>query len=506
MAKARIVMLPLDERPCNFDYPRLMPRTDCELILPPKDMMGRKKVPGDVCRIADWLTEQAKSADAMILSLDTLIYGGILPSRLHHCTEEELTGRLEIIHRLRAENPRMKLYAFGLIMRCPTYSSDDEEPGYYEEIGAEIHLYGKYTHMEMLGKLGDAERADFDRVRSVVGERELADYVGRRKTNLSVLMRALEFVRDGVIDYFIVPQDDAAVYGFTSMDQMTVRKFLQDNTLHKKTAMYPSADDTGLTLLARAVAELSGIRPKVYVHYSSSKGGLTVPLFEDRIVGETVKYHILSIGGIQVYSLPEADILLAVNIGSGMMDEGAPGYVTAYDIERNLAEFVNFMEYALDAGKLVAVADVAWPNTADTELTRLMQREGLLLRVHAYAGWNTSSNTTGTALCQAVLYMIGRDGAGNREFLLHRYYEDIGYMAYARQRVAEKHLAAMGLHYRSVDGINGKVAELVKGEISAYMRENYPELDALVERITVRMPWARMFETDLKLNEFAYKE
>jgi len=506
VAKAKIVMLPLDERPCNFDYPRMMPKTDCKLILPPKEIMGKKKMPGDVEKIAEWLEEQVETADAMILSLDTLVYGGILPSRLHHCSEEELTGRLEIIHRLRAKNPCMKLYAFGLIMRCPTYSSDDEEPDYYERMGAEIHLYGKYTHMELLGKLGETERADFDRVKSVVGERELADYTDRRETNLSVLMRALEFVRDGVIDYFIVPQDDAAVYGFTSMDQMTVRKFLKDHTLQKKTAMYPSADDTGLTLLGRAVAELSGVRPKVYVHYSSSKGALTVPQFEDRIVGETVKYHILSINGIQVYSLPEADILLAVNVGSQMVDEGAPGYITAYDIERNLAEFVNFMEYALDSGKLVAVADVAWPNTADTELTRLMQKERLMLRVHAYAGWNTSSNTTGTALCQAVLYLVGRDGDGNREFLLHRYYEDIGYMAYARQCVADRDLAKLGLHYRGVDGTDGLVAELVKQEICVYMAEHYPELVALVGKISVRMPWARMFEADIKLNGFVLEK
>ena len=101
--------------------------------------------------------------------------------------------------------------------------------------------------------------------------------------------------------------------------------------------------------------------------------------------------------------------------------------------------------------------------------------------------------------------MVGGDDDGNREFLLHRYYEDIGYMAYARQQVAAR-LASLGLHYRGVDGTNGQVAELVKGEICAYMAENYPELSALVEEISIRMPWARMFETDLKLNAFAARE
>jgi len=502
MPKGKIIMLPLDERPCNFDYPFMMPKTDCELCLPPKDIMGKKKKSGDTEKITNWLLDNAKSADAMIISLDTLVYGGILPSRLHFLTEDELIKRADVIKKLKEINPAMKLYVFGLIMRCPSYSSDDEEPDYYEKFGAEIHLYGKYSHMEKLGKLTKEDELDFNKVKSIVGKAELEDYLGRRKTNLSVLMHSLKYVKDGTVDYFIVPQDDAAVYGFTSMDQMTVRKYLKDNILHKKTAMYPSADDTGLTLLARATNDLYGVRPKVYVHYSSSKGGFTIPQFEDRIVSETIKYHILSVNGIQVYSLNEADVLLAVNVGSKMIDDGDSGFVTAYDIERNLAEFVNYIEYALSMKKIVAVADIAWPNTADTELTSLMYNENLLYDIHAYAGWNTSSNTIGTALCQAVLYMTGNDETGNREFLLHRYYEDIGYMAYARQYVTENYLPELNLDYRHADGEKGRACEFVKNEISEYMLKNYPQLAQHVKKIEVRLPWKRMFEADIKLNRF----
>ena len=104
------------------------------------------------------------------------------------------------------------------------------------------------------------------------------------------------------------------------------------------------------------MADLHGVKPRIYIHYASMKGHLTVPQVEDRMVGETLKYHILSVGGIQVYSLMEADIVLAVNVGSAMLDPGDPGCVTAYDIERNLAEFVNYIEYALSMGKIVAIA------------------------------------------------------------------------------------------------------------------------------------------------------
>lgn len=495
----KIVMLPLDERPCNFEYPGMMPKTDCQLILPPKNIMGKKKIAGDTSKIAEWLVSSVEGADAMVLSLDTLVYGGIVPSRLHHEKQEKLIERADLIKKLRELNPQMKLYVFGLIMRCPKYSSDDEEPEYYAKFGKEIYLSGRYAHMEEEGVLSEEDKTDFERAKKAVGKAELSDYLERRKTNLDVLLHSLKYVTDGTIDYFIIPQDDAAPYGYTAKDQMIVREYLKSNTLHRKTAMYPSADDTGLTLLARAMADAEGVRPKVYVHYSSEKGGMTIPRVEDRILAETVKYHILSVNGIQVYSLPEADIVLCINVGSIMVDPGAPGCVTGYDIERNLAEFVNYMDYALGMGKIVSVADIAYLNLADEELVRVMHEEDLLLRVHAYAGWNTSSNTIGTTLCQAVLYMIGRDDEGNKYFLLHRYYEDVGYMAYARSFVTEKYLPKMGLDYCNTDGENGEAASLVKQEIDGFMKKTYPKLAKEVTEINVTMPWKRMFEIDIKL-------
>ncbi len=497
--KRKIVMLPLDERPCNYDYPAMMPKTDFELIMPPRTLMSRKKEAADVEGISEWLINNAENADAMIVSLDMLVYGGIVPSRLHENSKEDLLKRVEVIKKLRELNPNMKLYVFGLIMRCPSYSSADEEPDYYEECGAEIHLFGRYTHLEKLGRLSESDCKDFERVKKAIKKEYLEDYLKRRETNKDVLLRALNYANDGTVDYFIIPQDDAAVYGFTSMDQMLIRSYLKTNTLHKKTAMYPSADDTGLTLLARAVAQLSGVRPKVYVHYSSSKGGMTVPIVEDRIVDETVKYHIMSVDGIQVYSLAEADILLAVNVGSEMHELGEVESVIPYDIERNLAEFVNYIQYALSLKKIVAVADIARLNKGDEELFSLLYKENLLLKIHSYAGWNTSSNTMGTAMCQAILYMLGEDKPGNISFLLHRYYEDIGYMVYARQYVSEKLLPDLGLDYFHVDAEKGKASELVKENICTYMSENYPEIADLVEDAEVRMPWIRMFETDIKL-------
>lgn len=131
---------------------------------------------------------------------------------------------------------------------------------------------------------------------------------------------------------------------------------------------------------------------------------------------------------------------------------------------------------------------------------KILASENLLLKIHAYAGWNTSSNTIGTALCQSCLYGVTGDDVTNKIFLLHRYYEDVGYMAYARSFVTETILPPLNLHYRNAGGKTGVVSKAVETEITNYMAKNYPEIAKFVEKVNVIMPWARMFEAYVSLD------
>ena len=64
-----------------------------------------------------------------------LLYGGLIPSRLHHLSEKEVNERLDIVHQIKNINPHIKIYAFHCIMRAPSYNSSEEEPDYYEDFG-----------------------------------------------------------------------------------------------------------------------------------------------------------------------------------------------------------------------------------------------------------------------------------------------------------------------------------------------------------------------------------
>ena len=100
----RILLLPLDERPCNFLYPALMVEkcTDVQLLLPPKELMGSKKRPAPFLLLAQWLGKNFSCCDYAVISIDMLVYGGIVPSRLHHQTTRECLDRLHLLADLRA--------------------------------------------------------------------------------------------------------------------------------------------------------------------------------------------------------------------------------------------------------------------------------------------------------------------------------------------------------------------------------------------------------------------
>ncbi len=496
----KIVLVPLDERPCNYQFPCLMPKADHTLIVPPMALMGLKKRPADAEKLAEWLYAAAADADACILSMDTLIYGGLIPSRLHHIDRETLFARADILKELKARYPACKLYAFQTVMRCPRFSNGDEEPDYYWDCGAEIHLYGKYLHRESLGLLTEEEAADFERVKAAVAKEALEDYTARREINLEVLFHTLELVSAGFADGFLVPQDDSAPYGFTSLDRTRVKRFLKERGMQLSVPVYPAADDVGMSLLARAILEKRGIRPKVYVYYAATNGPFVVPSFEDRTIDATIKNQILAAGARRVYSLAECDIVLAVNIGAEMLylpKEEARSI--PYDVERSLPEYLDFLKYALGEGKIVAVADVADPTGSDLELVELLRDEDLLLRVHAYAGWNTSSNTLGTVLCESLLYFVGRDERGNRDFLLHRYYDDVGYCSHTRYFIDTVPVPKYGLTVFELDGVRGKCVEEGRMELLSYMQETYPMLAALVEDVEMWSPWNRTFEMGFSL-------
>ena len=166
----KIVLLPLDERPCTYNYPMLLGKMakDVEIANIKRDYLGKKKQAPDLKKIDEYLINSCVDADYLVIAIDTLLYGGILPSRLHYKKEEELEERLSLLKKLKEKNPKLKIFAYHLIMRCPSYSSNDEEPDYYILCGEQIHNLGKYEHLSEIRSLSEEEEKKYQVIQKFI--------------------------------------------------------------------------------------------------------------------------------------------------------------------------------------------------------------------------------------------------------------------------------------------------------------------------------------------------
>lgn len=503
----KILFIPLDERPCNYDFPRMQVEgTDYALAEPPRSILGKKKTPGDVDAIWQWMYDNIGSCGDAVISIDTLLYSGIVPSRLHHQDAASLLARLDGLKRLKREHPGLTLSAFSLIMRNPTYSASEEEPDYYEQWGSHIHRYGVFTHKIQLGIASEEEKQQLRQVTEELPKEYLEDYLGRRQVNLQVNRRVIELAAEGVLDFVIIPQDDSSPYGLTAQDQQVVRESIRRLQADLKVYMYPDADAVANTLIARTINRREHRRPLVYVKYASSEGHAVIPCYEDRIVSETVKYQILAAGGLVASSVSEAELVLLVNIPGGRMQDCLQPIKTGrglqrtieYDAGRNLVELVEYADYALGTlGKDIIFADVAYCNGGDLQLLSMLKQKGLLWKAAGYAGWNTSSNSLGTCIPMGMIYHIFRASEEHARFLALRYVEDIGFCAVVREDVVANELPKRSLGYYHVDGPHGKIAELVRGRLQKFADEYLNGEEAAVTVEDCTLPWNRMFEAGI---------
>lgn len=490
----KIVYLPLDERPCNLAYPTAVSEGHEAYILlsPDLSVMGRKKTPADFDKIKSFLLSECYDADQLIIALDTLLYGGIIPSRLHHLDRDELKERLGLLRTLKDENPSLYVSAFSLVMRCPCYSDSSEEPDYYAECGREIFLYGQNEHKRRLGEI-TYEEYKAERVRLSACHGYIEDYEKRRETNLDCLTDALRMVGE-YIDDFTILQDDSNARGYTAMDRERVLSLVNERGIDLDT--YPGADEAGLTLLARAATRIEGRRPRIYPAYAREGAENVVPIYEDREIHKTVSAQIKSAGAVECFSEDEADLVLYCNLYDERTYDVYLNYTKQTD-ESYIAGFVDRIDKTVISGRGAVVADVAYCNSGDITLAMEMEKRFGVMKLWGYAGWNTASNTLGTAICQGVLRYLYGDSETHRRFSALRIMDDVVYSADVRRE-----MIAMGYGLGGTPiPERGEVSELIVKRINERASECFPSVAKCYEAQDAYLPWHRLFEIGLKIKE-----
>jgi hypothetical protein len=540
----RVAFLPLDDRPANYDYPRYLSRAaGLEILLPPREWLGSPWRPSRHAELVDWLGHAVPEADAAVVAIDTLAYGGLIPSRTSSESAEAVLARLGVLRRLNADHPEKPILASSVILRiCRSNSSEEEKP-YWAEYGSRMFQLSSLEHKAELGFATPAEMSARDSLRSEIPDEIYLDYRRGRARNHAVNRAMLDWAAEGVLDYLLLPQDDTADYGWNVAEARGLQALIRARSLGAKAITYPGADEIGCLLLARCACRLADFAPKVWPRYSSVSGPSVMTAYEDRPLHELLKAHLAPLGGILADSPQEADLILFVNSpvetqgngdsqwlilrGIGSVRARLPpkfhpwlerfveseGFrVTRREMQspgRSPEEFARELLAALDSGRPVAMADVAYVNASDLILGDLLRRHPQVAALAAYGGWNTAGNTLGTVLAQAVIRVMAlRAGptreqqAAHIEFLFLRFLDDDLYQGRERSRCMVEDLPAAGVVptlERLPDGtaavIEGKVDSHL-GQAAAILRDLFvsSKLVRDVQVSHIHLPWRRLFE------------
>jgi len=491
----RILYIPLDERPCNRKFPveQFPPEERCgfEIITPPMALLGRKKEAAPFDALWQWFCEKIRLCDRAVISLEMMLYGGLLPSRIHNLDEEALMHRLSELERV-LKQVKIPVYAFNLIMRTPRYNSSDEEPDYWEWWGARIYRRSELLNRKIAGSAGAEELAELEALSRQIPREYLQDYEIRRALNKKITFRIIDLYRKGIIDYLVIPQDDNSELGYSNMD----RKEILGEEGHP--VMYPGADEVGGSLLSRAALDSKNgdVKRKVYVLYDRDEGRIMVPNYEGMPLEMSLGYQIENCGGRMVSTPEEADLILAVQTTDQERRE-AWKQENRGDEENLQESFVGRMENLFDKGKAVALADVRYSNGGDFFLAGKMAKVGIFSWLKAYGAWNTSGNTIGSVLSRALIEINWPDEFTRTGNLKLHFIDDLLYQAFVRREIMTKYLSNADLDYFDLGDKAEEMSRLVK-KLMAWKLDSIgisPPGD--FSEVIISFPWNRLFEIEV---------
>ena len=401
----KICFIPIDNRPVCYNLAKDIAAidNDIELLIPPREYLGDLKKNAKVDLIIDWL-KQILDCDAMILSLDTLAYGGLIPSRKGVDENGNIETFDDIKNRIEKIKPLLKgkkVYAFSSIMRISNNNYNEEEKEYWKDYGKKIF---EYSFSDGLNK-------------SDIPEEILDDYLKTRKRNFEINKIYLNWQKEGLFDTLIFSKDDCAIKGVNVKEAQELEK------LGGKTKT--GADEIPLTLLARAIKK----DIKIYPEFLEPEYKNSVSNYEDVSIEQSVLGQ-LELGGFELAATKQdADIILIINNFVNKQGELVMGWETGAKYKGNF----------ITPKKPYAVADVRFANGADNDFV-----EDFLLHInneifYGYSAWNTSANTLGSLL--AGIKVKWNAKKYNKEAFdklqMIRFLDDWAYQATVRGKIKE---------------------------------------------------------------------
>ena len=507
--KRPILLVPLDSRPPCREFVvnggKIIGRT---IVTPPTEYMDYYSKAGETMEMRQWLAENAGGADAVILSVDQLLSGGLLAAREAHISHADIDALATYLRTLHSAHPNVPLHAFYILPRA---IPQDGIEGWRERRAL-------LAYARLLGRVGEGLPVDEDEMERLRGEfppDDLEKYLAHFDESTALASTLIDLTEEGVLTRLILGQDDGEEYSVGNLKKKELAALLAQKHIAQERAMIVhGADEIALSMLAQlSVDELrtrGGAVPRIALRYA--RADMADMIFPFMAVSNdvTAQEKIAMLGAALAEDGTSSDLTLLISAG----DSGA-------DTLGTRAPAAAAVKDMLTAGTPVALVDLSRHFHAEETLFPILIEKSVPVNaLTAYAGWNTASNAIGTALAQAVFYHCAMQRAENTEeraraayanlaFLTGRIAEDEFYLKETIDRVNDTLRNAGYQDTADLDLMrNWRWAnDLLTNDLSRRIRsyestasfrapfvQNNIRLRAVRSNITAYYPWPRTFE------------
>ena len=487
-----VLFVPQDDRPVSLQYTvDTAKAAGMTVLTPPQNLISGKTYKGQADQIWNWVEQNAGRADVMVLSTDTLIYGGLVDSRKHNLPLSTLEYRLKRIEALKANYKNTRIYGFGTVMRSPRASGGGTEPSYYADYGPTIFQIAALQDKLDAGTLTQAETQKLMSLQASVPVEYLQDWFSRRQKNMQINKGLIDEARKGVFEYFALGHDDTSQLSQSALEGRYLSQYSK-GIPRTQYGSFPGADQLGLLLMARSRTDESVEKPTFSIIYPLGGAGKTLPGYEDQTIDKTIAEHVEAVGGTMT-TAGKPTVLLAVNTPLSTSTSESEAFGNLPMVSQATNAFVDRIQQATEQGVTVSVADIAYNNGSDNTLVGAMYKRDILYKIGAYNGWNTASNTVGYAIAQGLL-LKSMSPEGHRDMLTQQYLDNWAYQANIRKDIYRMQDSIRTGNVRYSGGLNSKLEEYLQERIQDF-GETYLKVDPRTIKAT--FPWGRLFETDI---------
>lgn len=417
----KVLYVPLDDRPANLaDVISLGRTAGLEIIVPPAEATANgldtivysdgplvtgtsDPVYGQPELIRSFILAQAACVDGFVLSIDMLVYGGLIGSRRLRSADEP-TGDseapdeatrllLDVIREVKTAHPDKPLFVLDTIMRLATTTFAD---------GLNFEAYEESRQLMTQPRLpadtfesileGYDLRPDGTAYEDTIHLDKAAYYRTRRHKLRTTRYVLEELAAEGHIDFVAIGVDDAYTEGAQANEIAWVEDRINtllggsDGQNPERAIILPDADGLGHSLVGRIAARLVGCnRPPVSyaIRYYGPHGAGLINPYEYMSVHANVLRHIDMIGGrlADADETPDIDIIAVTAADQAAI---AVAQLEANGQSEQATAFIDFTGFVSHPDVTSALLASPWTG-----------------RLLGYSAWNTAGNKIGLSLGMA---------------------------------------------------------------------------------------------------------